>query len=117
MIKTARLTIDELILDDVYDIFNWKRNSALLMLEYDFINSSDGDPKFWYQQRISTPRLKSYTVKNSEQKVIGFISIRSIRKFFKSAILGITFDERYVGQGYGTEALKGFLNYYFNNIL
>ena len=93
MIKTARLTIDELILDDVYDIFNWKRNSALLMLEYDFINSSDGDPKFWYQQRISTPRLKSYTVKNSEQKVIGFISIRSIRKFFKSAILGITFDE------------------------
>ncbi|MDO5707621.1 MAG: GNAT family protein [Andreesenia angusta] len=116
MIKTKRLIINDLILEDVEQIFNWKRNSALLMLEYDFINSSDTDTNYWYRERISQPRLKSYTVKNSEGRVIGFISIRNIRRFFKSAILGVTFDERYIGKGYGTEALIGFLDYYFNTL-
>lgn len=116
MIKTERLTIEDLILEDVKQIFAWKRNSALLMLEYDFINSLDGDINYWYRERVNTPRLKSYSVKNSEGKVIGFISIRNIRKFFKTAILGITFDERYIGKGYGTEALKAFLDYYFNSM-
>lgn len=117
MIKTDRLLIDELKIEDVYDMFKWKRNRDLLIKEYDFLDASDGDPELWYDYRMNYPRLKSYAVRSiSENKTIGFISIRNINRIFKSAILGITFDENYLGMGYGTEALVGFLDYYFNTM-
>lgn len=115
MITTERLSIKELELEDVYDLFKWKRNYNLLIKEYDFLDASDGDPELWYRYRKECSRLKSFSVKSLElKKVIGFISIRNINKIFKSAILGITFDEEYIDKGYGTEALIGFLNYFFN---
>ncbi len=116
MIKTERLVIDELKREDVDFIMSWERNIDILIKEYDFIDAANGNPSLWYKYRKEKPRLKSYTVKNSSGEAIGFISIRNINKFFGTAILGITFNEKYLSQGYGTEALRAFLDYYFNEM-
>lgn len=113
MIETKRLIIEDLKREDVDSLMKWNRNTDLLIKEYDFIDATNGNPDLWYKYRIEKSRLKSYTVKNKANKVIGFISIRDINKLMGSATLGITFNEDYLGQGYGTEALKAFLNYYF----
>lgn len=116
MINTERLLIDELKREDVDAIMSWERNIDLLIKEYDFIDAANGNPDLWYKYRKEKPRLKSYTVKKHSGEVIGFISIRNINKFFGSSILGITFNEKHLSQGYGTEALRAFLDYYFNEL-
>lgn len=116
MIETERLTIGELKREDVPQILRWERNFDILVKEYDFIDASDGDPDLWFKYRQQKKRLRSFSVKDKSGEVVGFISIRNINRLFGSSILGITFNEKHTGKGYGTEALGGFLNCYFNQM-
>lgn len=113
MLKGKRVVIEKLSLPDAYQMMNWRKAEGILKREYHFLTTRDGNVKEWYDARVSRKDIVSYTVKNCEGKVIGFISIRDISRIFKSAVLGITFDMNYLGQGFGTESLRLFLDYYF----
>lgn len=116
MIKGERIYIESLQLSDVYQMMNWKKAEDILSREYHFLTTKDGNVKEWYEARVARKNMKSYSVKTYSGKVIGFISIRDINRFFKTAVLGITFDMNYVNCGYGTESLRIFLDYYFNEL-
>jgi len=56
-----------------------------------------------------------YTIENLDGQIIGRISLRDIDDR-RSARLGITIGADWVGQGYGTDALYTFLDYFFGEL-
>lgn len=116
MIRSKRLSIDELTLNDAYQMMDWTKAEDILKREYHFLTTRDGDVERWYNNRIDRKDMRSFAVRTHEGKTIGFISIRNINKLFKSATLGITFDMNYLQLGYGTESLRLFLSYYFKEL-
>jgi diamine N-acetyltransferase len=116
MIVGKRVIIDKLKLSDAYQMMNWKKAEDILMREYHFLTTKDGNVKGWYDARIKRKNMMSFAVKTHEGRVIGFISIREISRIFRSSVLGITFDMDYLNMGYGTESLSLFLDYYFTEL-
>lgn len=66
-----------------------------------------------WRSRDQNRRL--YAVENEQKVVIGSLTLREIDGR-RSARLGITLGSDYVSQGYGTEALELFLEYYFETM-
>lgn len=62
----------------------------------------------------STYRL--WAVERAGGELIGRISLREIDQSRKRARLGISLGAPYVGQGLGTDALRLFLDYFFENM-
>ncbi len=54
-----------------------------------------------------------WAIENERGTLIGRISLREIDQSKKQARLGISMGAPYLGQGYGTEALALFLDYFF----
>jgi RimJ/RimL family protein N-acetyltransferase len=67
---------------------------------------------FWATRNLD-PRRIEWTVTQHDGTVVGHLGIRSIDHNVGEAWLGIGFGQPYLGQGYGTEALRAFLRYYF----
>jgi RimJ/RimL family protein N-acetyltransferase len=58
---------------------------------------------------------RTWAVEDRSGRLIGRISLRDIDHHRSQARLGITFAAPYIGQGFGTEALAVFLNYYYTD--
>ena len=69
----------------------------------------------WGSLFETSPRL-SWAVEDFDGNLMGRISLRERDERKGQARLGITFCAPYVGQGYGTEALALFLDYYFTDL-
>lgn len=89
----------EVFEDPLYRLFDWPRRGAV-------------ENGLWYADLVRDRRRVYYAVDDEWQTVIGRISLREIRGR-ESARLGIGFGAPYVSQGYGSEALRLFLRYYF----
>jgi RimJ/RimL family protein N-acetyltransferase len=88
--------------DPLYRLFDWPRRGAI-------------ENGLWYAELLRDRRRVYYAVDDEQQTVIGRISLREIQGH-QSARLGIGFGMQYVGQGYGSEALNVFLEYYFGKL-
>jgi RimJ/RimL family protein N-acetyltransferase len=88
--------------DPLYRLFDWPRRGSV-------------ENGFWYADLVRDRRRVYYAVDNERLVLIGRISLREIRGR-ESARLGIGLGTQYVGQGYGSEALRVFLRYYFVNL-
>lgn len=115
-IKGGRLTISSIKLEDVYYMTNWGKHENLLLFDYNFPLLSDSEIKQWYYLKTIGIRKKYYGILNENNILIGYMGIKNIRRFKREATLGIVFDPNYVNQGYGTESINLYLNYYFNKM-
>jgi len=88
--------------DPLYRLFDWPRRSSV-------------ENGLWYADLVRDRRRVYYAVDDERQQVIGRISLREIHGR-ESSRLGIGFGEQYVSQGYGSEALELFLDYYFQRL-
>lgn len=68
----------------------------------------------WLNDFIGSRR--HWAVDDRAGNLMGRISLRDINKDDKTARLGITFSAEYVGKGLGTEAMRGFLDHYFDEL-
>lgn len=68
----------------------------------------------WLNDFIGSRR--HWAVEDRAGALIGRISLRDINNDLKSSRLGITLSAEYVGKGLGTEAMRGFLDYYFDEL-
>jgi RimJ/RimL family protein N-acetyltransferase len=59
---------------------------------------------------------RTWAVEDRAGRLIGRISLREIDQRTGRARLGITFGAPFIGQGFGTEALALFLDYYFTSL-
>jgi RimJ/RimL family protein N-acetyltransferase len=67
----------------------------------------------WFSHYLQTPVARLYAIENCDGALIGHLSLREI-VVGSQARLGIGLAPGETGKGYGTEALKTFLPYYFN---
>ena len=75
--------------------------------------SSDND--IWFQAQADDSSRRWYAIEDLTGRLIGRLSLRQIIGR-KSARLGITLGSDYVGRGYGTDAIRTFLVYYFGEL-
>ncbi|WP_352418758.1 GNAT family N-acetyltransferase [Proteiniborus sp.] len=113
-IRGSRIKIRPLRHEDVYRMQNWGKHDDPLFYDYNFPNLNDEEILQWYNYRISNKNSKSFSVFDEEDKMIGYISIKNIRKLMKTSRLGIVFDPTILNNGYGSEAIMILLEYYFN---
>lgn len=67
----------------------------------------------WFDDLVERQRQMPFAVDDERGRFIGRLFLRQVRRDDRSAVLGIDLDPTVLGQGYGTEALGSFLDYYF----
>lgn len=113
-LRGNRIKITPMKLEDVYNFKNWGIHENPLLADYNLPQLSHRELEEWYYHKTNRANQKYFSVFNEENKLIGYFGIKRIRKILKDAVLGIVFDPNYVNQGYGTETIRTFLDYYFN---
>jgi RimJ/RimL family protein N-acetyltransferase len=114
-LEGERITIRPLTREDLRVMSNWPRFQDPLYRLFDWPKRSGTSDDLWFYQLMRDKTRVYYAVDNEEHELIGRISLRGIDGR-KSARLGIGFGPDYVDQGYGTEALQVFLDYYFHEL-
>ncbi|NLY67165.1 MAG: GNAT family N-acetyltransferase [Tissierellia bacterium] len=113
-LKGERITIAPLKLEDVYFLKEWGVHENPLLGDYNLPHLTTEELERWYHRKIRNNNNKYFGIFNEENRFIGYMGIKNIRKILKDSVLGIVIDPNYVNRGYGTEAIVTFLDYYFN---
>jgi RimJ/RimL family protein N-acetyltransferase len=111
-VRTARLVIRPLQRADVDAMAVWQPFADPLLARYNLPDSSATERDDWYGLRTGDPARREFAVEASGQ-VIGRISLRDMDGH-AAARLGISIAAEFVNRGLGTEALTGFLDWYFD---
>lgn len=94
---------------------NWRPFADPLYQPFDFPRRSRAEHTRWFEYRNQDASRRLYTVEDERQQVIGSLTLREIDGK-RSARLGITIGADFVSQGYGTEALSLFFDYFFGKM-
>ncbi|MTI65030.1 MAG: GNAT family N-acetyltransferase [Firmicutes bacterium] len=108
------IKIRELQINDVYGMLNWGKHDSPLFEDYNFPKLNDNEIELWYKMKTKKKNKKCFAIITDNNNIIGYLTIRKIKRFRKKATLGIVFDPNFMNKGYGTEALNVFLDYFFN---
>jgi RimJ/RimL family protein N-acetyltransferase len=98
---------------DLDEMHNWRRFVDPIYAPFDFPRRSASERDQWFRWRSKDPTRRLYVIEDQRHQVIGSLTLREIDRR-RSARLGITLGADFVSQGYGTEALRRFLDYYFD---
>jgi RimJ/RimL family protein N-acetyltransferase len=90
----------------------WPPFNDPLNLVWDMPRCGARQNERWFVQLTEGNRRLAYAVTNLPGHLIGMLSLRHI-SWGRSARLGIAFSSQHTDQGYGTEALRLFLAYFF----
>ena len=109
-----KVIVRPMVREDTDRIANWQPfTDPLESLWNGPLRSSNDYLRF--QAQADDPSRQWYAIEDLAGRVIGRLSLRSIKPR-QSARLGITLGAEYVGQGYGTDAIRTFLIYYFRDL-
>ena len=111
-----RIIIRPLELKDVYEMKNWGFHENPLLDDYNFPNMLDSQIKKWYKYKTNSFFNKYYGILNKDYRLIGYLGIKNIKFIRRESTLGLVFDPNYINKGFGTETLREYLNYYFNQM-
>ena len=111
-LKGPRVTIRPLTKTDLDVMSTWATFDDPLYRLFDWPGRPFLDNSLWFAELMRDKTRVYYAVENREGVLIGRISLRQIRGH-DSARLGIGFGNDFCGYGYGSEALRIFLRYYF----
>jgi RimJ/RimL family protein N-acetyltransferase len=100
---------------DLDAMMEWRTFADPLYQPFDFPRRSKAEQVRWFEWRSKDPSRRLYTIRDESQWIIGSLTLREIDRR-RSARLGITIGADFVSQGYGTEALRLFLDYYFGEM-
>jgi RimJ/RimL family protein N-acetyltransferase len=96
-------------------MMEWRTFADPLYQPFDFPRRSKTEQVRWFEWRSKDPSRRLYTIRDERRWIIGSLTLREIDGR-RSARLGITIGADFVSQGYGTEALRLFLDYYFGEM-
>jgi RimJ/RimL family protein N-acetyltransferase len=114
-LKGERVTIRPLTRQDLRTMSRWPSFDDPLYRIFDWPKRSELSDDLWFYQLMRDKGRVYFAIENENGELIGRLSLREVKKR-TSARLGIGFGPQYVGQGYGTEALRLFLRYYFQEM-
>jgi RimJ/RimL family protein N-acetyltransferase len=113
---TPRTRIRLFTRKDVDRWLAWERHADPLYAPYNPLVMSGSMRDAWYDDLVNRQGQLPFAVDTLDGRMIGRIFLRFVNRAEGSSVLGIDFDPGFVGQGYGTEALSGFLDYYFERL-
>lgn len=93
----------------------WGKHKDRLYADYDFPSLSMVELVEWLELKTSKGRA-IISISTINDRIIGYISLRNTNRFFKRGELGIVLNPDEINKGYGTEALKTFINWYFKKL-
>ncbi|MGQ9631160.1 MAG: GNAT family N-acetyltransferase [bacterium] len=95
---------------------NWKRFEDPLYLIYNMPKMSKEENDRWFREKMNDRRSKLFAVDDLLGNMIGMITLRDINWILKRAVLGIVLAPDSVGMGLGSDALRAFLRYFFEDM-
>ena len=114
-LKGPRVTIRPMQRKDVDAMMQWRPFADPLYQPFDFARQGRRHQIQWFEWRSRDPHRLLFTIENAQGAVVGSLTLREIEGRL-TARLGITIGADFVSQGYGTEALGIFLDYYFEEM-
>lgn len=114
-LQGPRITIRPMEKGDLDAMMRWRPSVDPLYQPFDFPRRSRTEHVQWFEWRRRDTSRCLCTIEDENGRVIGSLTLREIDGL-RSARLGITIGADFVSQGYGTEALKAFLDYYFEEM-
>lgn len=102
--------------DDVDKMQAWKEHTDPFYAVYNVKPLTPGERDEWYQQRTTRPNYRMFALDNERGDMIGSVVLWKINPRTKSAFLGIEIAAGYINQGYGSDALLAFQDFYFQNM-
>ncbi|HEY0607674.1 MAG TPA: GNAT family N-acetyltransferase [Herpetosiphonaceae bacterium] len=123
IIRTPRLVLRPMQREDLDAMAAWPRYPDPLdeIFNWPQMIHGNGTADLFFVTRSADPRRREWTILATPKghpaptgdMVIGHLGIRDIQPRPHSARLGIGLGLPYTGQGYGEEALRGFLDAFF----
>ena len=109
MIKTPRLTLSDLKIEDALEISSWGKHHDERFIDYNLSDLDDFEIKMWFRQKRETRLQKYFALRDNSHKLVGYIGLKQYDKFTKSAFLGIVLDPNEMNKGYGEESIKALI--------
>ncbi len=115
LLQGSRVTIRPLNRADLSALAAWRPFDDPLLADANWLQRAPDDLQRWYTQSQGDSQRLLYTLLNESGRIVGLLTLREVNGR-RSARLGITLGADYVNQGYGTEALRLFVEYYFDEL-
>jgi RimJ/RimL family protein N-acetyltransferase len=115
-LKGERIIIRPLRRDDINKRLRWKPYPDPLYFHYNIEGMTQAQKKEWYQKRKKDPKMLYLAIDNFKGELLGFLSLYDIDLVNKKAYLGIYLGYEHIDKGYGSEAIKTLLPYYFEKM-
>jgi len=116
VITGAKTIIRDLQRSDVDQMIDWEKHDNPLFFHYNFPYLTNHERDLWFKIKAREFNRRCYAIEDFNHKLIGYISLRDIKVFRRVSELGIVLDPGIVGEGYGSDAISTFLDYYFNKL-
>jgi len=114
-LRGPRIKIRPMKRRDIDAMIQWRPFADPLYQPFDFPRRSRTEQIRWFEWRSRDPNRLLYVIEDEQRRVVGSLTLREIDGR-RSARLGITIGADFVSQGYGTEALRTFLDHYFGKM-
>lgn len=112
MIRGTKTIIRKFTQKDVDKMQAWEKFTDELYTRFNFLKMSKKESDEWYN-KVKRKKHLLYAIDDLNGFMIGYIALGKIDQENKSAHLQIVLSADKVSQGYGTDALKTFLEYSF----
>lgn len=112
MITGEKVKLKRLVLDDIDKMINWGKHEDPMFFDYNFMELTMKEKEHWYLQKNGYGK-KCFCIFNERNKLVGYIALRKLNYVTKSGEIGMVMDPENMNKGYGQDALKAFLNWYF----
>ncbi len=115
IISTDRLILRPWQLADLLVMAAWPRFTSPLDADWNWPQelSDQGMLDLFFAIRNVDPKRRHWTILTKQDEVVGYIDLRDLDQAERSTRLGIQLGQPYIQQGYGSEALRAFLDTYF----
>lgn len=113
LLHGPRLSVRPFTRTDVDVWQTWPDYDELLIVGTSPRRMNAGQRTDWFRDLVERQRQIPFAVDDSSGRMIGRLFLRQVRRPEGIAVLGIDLHPAALGQGYGTEALRIFLPYYF----
>ena len=115
LLRGSRVSIRRLTHADLAPMAAWRPFDDPLYAEANWMHRAPQKLHHWYTRYSQDPRRRPYALEDETGRLIGCLTLREMDAR-RSARLGITLGAGFVNQGYGTQALGLFLDYYFEEL-
>lgn len=110
-----KVRLESMKLQDIESMMSWGRHEDLLFEDYNFPYLSEEEQECWYEFKTRGAK-RCFSVFNQEGEMVGYIALRNVNRILRRSEMGIVFNPSRLNKGYGTDAIKTLLRWYFEDL-